>query len=82
MATKKEQRIRMKVEGSPVKWDGTITETSPDARKITVMFDGPMGEVKLTAFGDKKMISDALDANGQPTDDPRLALSCRWWEVL
>lgn len=79
---KKEQRIKLRCEGSPVKWDGTIISTTPDSKRIEVRFDGPMEDTVLVAYGDRKMFSDAFDRDGKPTEDPKLMATGRWWEVL
>lgn len=82
MAKEREQRIKLRVEGSPVKFDATIMECTPDAKKIIVRFDGPMEDATLYAFGDHKMISDMKGSDGQPVDEPRMAAKARYWEVL
>lgn len=83
MATKRnEQRIRLRAEGSPVKWDATVTETSADSKVITVRFDGPMGDVKLVAVDKHHMASNMFDRDGRPTEDYRMATQARLWEVL
>lgn len=78
---KKVQRIKLRCEGSPVKLDGTVTECSPDGKRIKVMWDGPQGDTVLYAYG-QKMVSHMKDTDGKPTEDVRLMATGLWWEVL
>lgn len=80
--TKKEQRIKLRCEGSPVKWDGTVTESTPDGKQITVQFDGPLGDVKFLSAGGNMLVSDATDAEGKPVEDFRMAVNAKYWHVL
>lgn len=82
MAKDRAQRIKLRCEGSPVKFDATIIESTPDGKRIVVAFDGPMEDATLYAYGDHKMVSDMIAKDGTAVDDPRLAFKCRWWEVL
>lgn len=82
MANKQVQRIRLRCEGSPVKFDGTVTSSSPDGKHIMVLFDGTSELRSLHAYGDHKMTSDMKDPHGNATEDVRMMASGLWWEVL
>ena len=81
MKKKTVQRIKLRCEGSPVKFDGSIIAASPDGKRIRVEFDGPLEDVELVSIG-AKMASNMTDREGKPTDDFRMATSCQVWEVL
>ncbi len=79
---KKEQRIKLRIEGSPVKYDGSIIESTPDGKRIKVRFDGPLDDVVLHAYGEHKLVSDMRDSGGAPVTDVKLSASCQWWVVV
>jgi len=79
---KREQRIKLRIKGSPVKFDGTIMESSPDGKRIKVRFDGPLDDTVLVAYGDTALISDGVGRDGKPTLEIRDMVSMREWEVL
>ena len=81
LATKREQRIKLRIEGSPVKYDGTVTETSPDGKCIKVVFDGPREDAVMYAWAGK-MMSDMKDRNGDPTTNFQDVAKALYWEVL
>lgn len=77
------QRIKLRCEGSPVKFDATILKSSPDGRRITVRFDGPLDDLDLTALGGgTKLASNMEGRDGQPVEDWALATRSLLWEVL
>jgi len=76
------QRIKLRAEGSPVKWDATITAATADGKEIRVRFDGPMADTTLYAIGDRRMASDMKDRSGAPVEDWRAAASSMLWEVI
>lgn len=80
--SKKVQRIKLRCEGSAVKLDGTVTECSPDNKRIKVVFDGPHEDTVLYSYGDLKMVSNMSDREAKPTEDTRLMAKGLWWEVL
>lgn len=82
MADTKVQRIRLRCEGSPVKFDATIIATSRDGKEIKVQFDAPMEDTIMVSIGDKRMASDMLDRDGATTHDWRFAVKSLVWEVL
>lgn len=82
MAKQTVQRIKLRCDGSPVKLDATIVKSSPDAKVITVQFDGPMEDVTLYAYGATTMASHLVGKDGVPTTEFRLAVSSRLWHVL
>lgn len=82
MSDKKVQRIKLRCEGSPVKFDGTVTESTPDGKRITVQFDGPLADKVFHAIGDARMASDMVDRDGKPVTDWRMAAKSTVWEVL
>ena len=50
--SKTKQRIKLKIEGSPVKLDGTLLSISPDARHIKVRFDADsLPDLDLYSWG-------------------------------
>lgn len=81
MAKESKQRIKLRCEGSPVKMDGTVIETTPDGKRIKVRFDGPQDDLVLYAYG-QKMVSNMTGTDGQPVEDVRLMAKGLWWEVL
>lgn len=76
------QRIKLRIEGSPVKWDGTVLESSPDGKQITVEFDGPLETKVLYSGGGSLMFSDMYGMDGEPVTEYRLAVKSLVWEVL
>jgi hypothetical protein len=53
--TKKEQRIKLRILGNPVKLDGTITSMDAKGEWIMVEFDGPLESKKLYWYDEKKL---------------------------
>lgn len=82
MAAQKTQRIKLRIEGSPVKFDGTILKSSVDGKRITVEFDGPLPTTELFAYSDMRMVSNMKTVEGQETTDTKLMAHGQWWEVL
>jgi len=82
MADDKVQRIKLRCEGSPVKYDATILESSRDGKRIKVRFDGPMEDTVMVSISDRKLASDMKDMQGRETDVWPLACSSLVWEVL
>lgn len=80
--TKREQRIKLRVQGSPVKLDATIIESSPDAKRIKVHFDGPLDDLVLIAFADTGLFSNGLTREGKPTENWLECTKSQIWEVL
>lgn len=78
----RQQRIKLRCEGSPVKFDGTVIESTPDGKRIRIKFDGPLEDAVLYAYGDHKMVSDMRDTKGNPTTEVREMSKCLWWDVL
>lgn len=76
------QHIKVRMEGSPVKWDGVITEATPDGKRIKVLLNGPMGEIEMVPAGNHRLASHCIGRDGKPVDDWRAAVSSRLWEVL
>lgn len=76
------QRIKLRCVGSPVKWDATILTSDPRGKRIKVRFDGPLDDLILVAYGDKKMVSNGTDKDGKYTETPREMNHFDEWEVL
>jgi len=81
--TKKVQRIKLRCEGSPVRFDATVIASTPDGARIKVEFDGPLDSLELySVMGGSRMAANMRDRDGAPTDEYMLAASCQLWEVL
>ncbi len=81
-AKSKVQRIKLQPEGSPVKYDATILESTPDGKRIRVEFDAPIDDVTMYAFGGNSMLSDMTDREGKPTDNVLHAVKSIQWRVI
>jgi hypothetical protein len=82
MADTKVQRIKLRCEGSPVKYDGTILAADPVTGEIKVQFDAPVDDKILVPISDRHLASDMEDKDGNPTTDWRMAVQSLVWEVL
>lgn len=72
--TKKSQRIKLQVDGSPVKLDADILSISPDATQLKVRFDAPLDDAVLYAWGNF-LIDRKLDpATESPSQYPNLRI--------
>ena len=71
------QRIKLRIQGNPVKLDGTILEMSRDGSKLNVRFDGPMHDITLYRWSPTLLIDTDLQGK-YPADFP----TAQFWEVL
>lgn len=82
MSDKKVQRIKLRCEGSPVKFEGTVLQSTPDGKRITVRFDGPLDDLELFSIGDFRLASNMIGSDGKPVTDWLQATKSSVWEVL
>lgn len=69
MAAKKAQRIRLQVDGQPVKLDGTIGEYNTTTGVFRVVFDGPIDDRRFqpavtTSNDPKYLVAQRLYGDG------------------
>lgn len=66
------QRIKLKIEGSPVMYTGTVMESAPDGKRIKVRFDGPLDDVVLYAFNGLLLDKDPDEVHPSETKELRM----------
>lgn len=74
MTTKKEQRIKLQLVGSPVKLDATIKNFLPHGRAMEVCFDGPIPDMWLYAWGETLFVDRQLKDGEAPVQFPDVQL--------
>ena len=70
------QRIKLRIQGTPVKLDGTILEMSKDGSRLNVRFDGPMDDITLYRWSPTLLID--TDLNGKHRLRTGLRLDKSW----
>lgn len=74
--TAREQRIRLQLEGSPIKLDASILWMSEDGKKLKVRFDGPLDDTMLYGLGNTYLTDECL------TEGSSLSAKARLFRVL
>lgn len=77
MMEKKEQKIRMRMRGSPLKHDGVLLDCSVTENWFKVRFDGPLDDTTFYRWDDN-LVTDKL----VPTGEAPPTCGARIWEVL
>lgn len=81
MATKKAQRIRMRIHDHSVKHDGTLVEFAPDGSWFDVNFDGPLPRKRFYQYN-KQLVTDKPPIQNSGGRGKSLASDAELWEVL
>jgi hypothetical protein len=84
MAANKVQRIKLRIQGNPIKLDATILEMSADGYRTKVRFDGPLEDAVLYRWSATLLITKDLrdEATGEWLGTPAQHKDCQFFEVL
>ncbi len=63
---KREQRIKLQLDGNPIKLDATIMSMSEDGKRMKVRFDGPLDDTELFVWNPHTLIDRELKAEEIP----------------
>lgn len=82
MAAKKIQRIKMRVQGTALKFEGEVIEVSPDAKKFKVRFDGQYPDTEFYQYSDKNLVLDKPRVPRPGNFSGDVPADAKFWEVL